>query len=155
VLFSALGGAIVDRADRKLIFVITQTAFLLMALFLRVFDYLGIIRVWHLLLISALTGLFVSFEQPVRQSILPESGRGYIGRISCELRHGLWVRGGSWWIMNSAAGRLKFLRACKAETRHVVVSPRHELNLSLRPEVIDALPNNLTQIDGGQTVSNL
>jgi predicted MFS family arabinose efflux permease len=28
------------------------------------------IRVWHLLVVSALTGFFVSFEQPVRQSIL-------------------------------------------------------------------------------------
>jgi MFS family permease len=70
VLFSALGGAVVDRSDRKIIFVITQTAFLLMALFLGAMDYLGMIRVWHLLLISALTGFFVSFEQPVRQSIL-------------------------------------------------------------------------------------
>jgi MFS family permease len=38
VLFSALGGAIVDRADRKLILAVTQTAFLLMALFLGVFE---------------------------------------------------------------------------------------------------------------------
>jgi MFS family permease len=34
VIFSPLGGAIVDRADRKILFVVTQTAFLLMALFL-------------------------------------------------------------------------------------------------------------------------
>jgi MFS family permease len=70
VIFSPLGGAIVDRADRKILFVVTQTAFLLMALFLGVMDYLGTIRVWHVLTISALTGFFVSFEQPVRQSIL-------------------------------------------------------------------------------------
>ena len=41
-----------------------------MALFLGVMDYLGMIRVWHVLTVSALTGFFVSFEQPVRQSIL-------------------------------------------------------------------------------------
>jgi predicted MFS family arabinose efflux permease len=41
-----------------------------MALFLGVMNYLGAIRVWHLLMVSALTGLLVSFEQPVRQSIL-------------------------------------------------------------------------------------
>jgi MFS family permease len=70
VLFSALGGAVVDRANRKAIFVITQVAFLLMGLFLGVMTYLGAIRVWHLLTASALTGLLVSFEQPVRQSIL-------------------------------------------------------------------------------------
>lgn len=70
VLFSAFGGAVVDRYDRKKIFVVTQTAFLLMALFIGVMDYLGVIQVWHLLIVSALTGFFVSFEQPVRQSIL-------------------------------------------------------------------------------------
>ena len=41
-----------------------------MALFLGVLDYFGMIRVWHVLVVSALTGFFVSFEQPVRQSIL-------------------------------------------------------------------------------------
>jgi MFS family permease len=41
-----------------------------MALFLGAMSYLGAIRVWHLLVVSALTGFFVSFEQPVRQSIL-------------------------------------------------------------------------------------
>jgi MFS family permease len=70
VLFSPLGGAVVDRANRKAIFVATQAAFFIMALFLGVMDYLGMIRVWHLLLASTLTGFLVSFEQPVRQSIL-------------------------------------------------------------------------------------
>lgn len=70
VIFSPLGGAIVDRTDRKTLFLITQTAFLLMALFLGVLDYSGMIQVWHVLTVSALTGFFVSFEQPVRQSIL-------------------------------------------------------------------------------------
>lgn len=41
-----------------------------MALFLGVMHHLGLIRVWHLLLVSGLTGFFVSFEQPVRQSVL-------------------------------------------------------------------------------------
>jgi len=53
VIFSPSGGAIVDRADRKILFVVTQTAFLLMALLLGVMDYLGTIRVWHVLTISA------------------------------------------------------------------------------------------------------
>jgi hypothetical protein len=70
VLFSVLGGAIVDRADRKTIFVVAQSAFLIMTLFLGVMDHWGTIRVWHLLTVSALTGFFVSFEQPVPQSIL-------------------------------------------------------------------------------------
>jgi MFS family permease len=70
VLFSPLGGAVVDRANRKIVFIVTQSAFFLMALFLGTMDYLGMIRVWQLLLASTLTGFLVSFEQPVRQSIL-------------------------------------------------------------------------------------
>ena len=70
VLFSAFGGAVVDRTDRKTIFVLTQTSFVAMALFLGVMQHFALIQVWHLLLVSALTGLLVSFEQPVRQSIL-------------------------------------------------------------------------------------
>ena len=70
VIFSPLGGAVVDRGNRKVLFVITQSAFLAMALFLGIMDYWGTIRVWHLLIVSALTGFLVSFEQPIRQSIL-------------------------------------------------------------------------------------
>ena len=70
LIFAALGGAMVDRADRRRIFIVTQVAFLLMALFLGLMNHYGAIQVWHLLVVSALTGFFVSFEQPVRQSIL-------------------------------------------------------------------------------------
>src|ERR1043166_9896761 len=48
VLFSAIGGAVVDRANRKTIFVLTQSAFFLMAFFLGVMNHLALIRVWHL-----------------------------------------------------------------------------------------------------------
>jgi MFS family permease len=41
-----------------------------MALFLGVMHQLRLIQVWHLLLVSAITGFLASFEQPVRQSIL-------------------------------------------------------------------------------------
>jgi MFS family permease len=70
VLFSPLGGAVVDRTSRKGLFILTQTAFLVMALFLGLMTYSGLIRVWHVLAVSAVTGFFLSFEQPVRQSIL-------------------------------------------------------------------------------------
>jgi MFS family permease len=61
---------VVDRSDRKTIFVLTQSCFVWMALFLGIAQHFEFIRVWHLLLVSALTGFLVSFEQPVRQSIL-------------------------------------------------------------------------------------
>src|SRR3954452_1707698 len=70
VLFSPLGGAIVDRMNRRVLFIITQTGFLLMTVSLGLLNHLGVIQVWHLLVASAITGFLVSFEQPVRQSIL-------------------------------------------------------------------------------------
>ena len=70
VIFSPLGGAVVDRSNRRTVFIITQSVFLLMTLFLGVMVYLDAIRVWHVLTVSAFTGFFLSFEQPVRQSIL-------------------------------------------------------------------------------------
>ncbi|HEX9442841.1 MAG TPA: MFS transporter, partial [Candidatus Binatia bacterium] len=70
ILFSAFGGAVVDRTDRRLLFFLDQGAFLVMALFLGVMTSLGAIRVWHILAMSALTGLLLSFEQPIRQTVL-------------------------------------------------------------------------------------
>ena len=59
LLFSALGGAVVDRSDRKVIFVVTQLAFSLMALILGLLIHFDAIQVWHLLVVSGLTGFFV------------------------------------------------------------------------------------------------
>lgn len=72
VLFSAFGGAVVDRTDRRSLFLLNQGAFLIMALFLGVMTSLESINVWHILSISALTGFLLSFEQPIRQTILAD-----------------------------------------------------------------------------------
>lgn len=72
VIFSPLGGALVDRMNKRLLFVVTQAAFLVMALFLGLMNFSGLINVWHVLAVSALTGFFLSFEQPIRQTILHE-----------------------------------------------------------------------------------
>ncbi len=70
VLFSPLGGAVADRLNRRQLLVFTQSALMLLAVFLGVMNYLDVIAVWHVLAVSALTGFILSFEQPVRQSIL-------------------------------------------------------------------------------------
>jgi MFS family permease len=69
-LFSPIGGAVVDRTDRRWLFIVTQSAFLTMALFLTLMLYLGTIQVWHILAMSMLSGFFLAFEQPIRQSLL-------------------------------------------------------------------------------------
>jgi MFS family permease len=70
LIFSAPGGAIVDRANRRAFFMFTQSVFLVMALFLGLMTAFGAIQVWHVLTVSAVTGFFLSFEQPIRQTIL-------------------------------------------------------------------------------------
>jgi Transmembrane secretion effector len=70
VIFSPLGGAVVDRANRSTVFHHHANCILLTTLFLSVMVYLDAIRVWHVLTVSAFTGFFLSFEQPVRQSIV-------------------------------------------------------------------------------------
>jgi MFS family permease len=70
VLFSAFGGAVVDRTDRRLLFLVDQGAFVLMAFVLGVLTTTGAVRVWHILAMSALTGVLLSFEQPIRQTVL-------------------------------------------------------------------------------------
>jgi MFS family permease len=72
IIFSAFGGAVVDRTDRRTLFLLNQSAFLMMALFLGVMTSLGTILVWHILAMSALTGFLLSFEQPIRQTILAD-----------------------------------------------------------------------------------
>ena len=73
VIFSPLGGAVVDRMDRRTLFYLTQSLALLTALFLGLMNATGLIHVWHVLAVSGLTGLLLSFEQPIRQSIIPET----------------------------------------------------------------------------------
>jgi len=68
--FSPIGGAVVDRTDRRRLFIVTQSAFMLLALFLTVMNYLGAIHVWHILAVSTLNGFLLAFEQPIRQSML-------------------------------------------------------------------------------------
>ena len=70
VLFSAFGGAVVDRTDRRLLFLLDQSAFVVMAFVLGVLTATGAVRVWHILTVSALTGVLLSFEQPIRQTVL-------------------------------------------------------------------------------------
>ena len=72
IIFSAFGGAVVDRNDRRTLFLLNQGAFLVMAIFLGIMTSLGAIQVWHILAMSALTGFLLSFEQPIRQTILAD-----------------------------------------------------------------------------------
>lgn len=72
VLVPPLGGVVVDRADRVRLLYVTQTCALLLAALLAVFSWLGVLRPAHILITTFLGALLLAFDNPARQSLIPE-----------------------------------------------------------------------------------
>ena len=66
LLFSLFGGVIVDRFDKKMTIVATQTASMILALVLGVLTVLNIITVWEIVVISFLLGTVNAVDMPAR-----------------------------------------------------------------------------------------
>src|SRR5579883_230179 len=71
ILLSLVGGVLADRRDRRTMLLMSQyiqmsTAFILTALF-----YFHVVHVWHILLLSFITGIGQSFGGPAYQALLP------------------------------------------------------------------------------------
>jgi len=71
VLFSLIGGALADSANRRKIIFVTQSAAALLALILGLFTQFGHITIWHIYFITALSATAVAFDGPARQSLVP------------------------------------------------------------------------------------
>ncbi len=72
LLFSLFGGVIVDRFDKKMTIVATQTASMVLALLLGVLTILHVITVWEIMLISFLLGVVNAVDMPARQAFVSE-----------------------------------------------------------------------------------
>jgi len=70
--FSALGGTIADRVDRRTLLIVTQTAFLFQAVTLAVLTFTGTIEIWHVAALALLFGLLNAVDVPTRQSFTVE-----------------------------------------------------------------------------------
>jgi predicted MFS family arabinose efflux permease len=68
---SPLGGVAADRINRKALMLGTQWTLLVFYLALAALIATGLLQVWHLMIFSLGTGIAWSFNQPVRQAILP------------------------------------------------------------------------------------
>ncbi len=66
------GGVIVDRIDRIKLLYITQSGQLLSAAVMAVLAWSGLVQPWHILLASLAQALFLAFDNPARQSLIPE-----------------------------------------------------------------------------------
>jgi predicted MFS family arabinose efflux permease len=71
LLFTLIGGVIADRYNRRRLLIGSQIVQLLSAGTLAVITFSGVVQVWHVLLLSFLTGCAQAFGGPAHQSLLP------------------------------------------------------------------------------------
>lgn len=71
-ILAPLGGVYADRHSRHRILVITQIFSMILALTLAALTLLGVIEVWHILLLSVLFGIVNAFDIPARQAFMVE-----------------------------------------------------------------------------------
>ena len=72
LLFSLPCGALADRFSKRKIALITQSLSMVQALVLAVLVYMDIIQVWHIVALSAFSGLVNAFDAPARQAMVSE-----------------------------------------------------------------------------------
>src|SRR3990172_9302134 len=71
LLFAFLGGVLADRMDRRVVLFTTNVIAMASSVVLGLLTLLGIVQVWHLLVIAAFNSLVMSFDMPSRQSLTP------------------------------------------------------------------------------------
>ena len=69
-VLSGFAGALADRHDRRRILVIANSVLALVTLLLGILAFTHVARVWHVLLIAAVSAAASSFEAPTRQSLV-------------------------------------------------------------------------------------
>jgi len=71
LLFSLFGGVIADRIPRRKVMIISQWAQMIFAFVLALLIFTKSVKIWHILLMSFLTGSAQSFSGPAYASLLP------------------------------------------------------------------------------------
>jgi len=71
-LFSLFGGVVADRVNKRNILILTQTAFMVLALVLAILTQFKIVTPVHIMFIALLNGTIMAFDAPSRQSVVVE-----------------------------------------------------------------------------------
>jgi MFS family permease len=71
LLFTLIGGVVADRRDRRQLLLMSQYIQMTTAFALAALVYWGQVRIWHVLVLSTITGLAQAFGGPAYQSLLP------------------------------------------------------------------------------------
>jgi MFS family permease len=71
LLLTLVGGVVADRRDRRHLLLTSQCIQMATALTLATLVYFDVVRIWHVLALSAVTGLAQAFGGPAYQSLIP------------------------------------------------------------------------------------
>ena len=71
LLFTLIGGVVADRYDRRRLLLTSQYVQMSTAFALAALVYFDIVRIWHVLALSAVTGCAQAFGGPAHQSLMP------------------------------------------------------------------------------------
>ena len=71
LLFTLIGGVIADRRDRRQLLLMSQYVQMTTAFALAALVYWDVIRIWHVLALSVVTGIAQAFGGPAYQSLIP------------------------------------------------------------------------------------
>ena len=71
LFFAPLGGVAADRIERKLLMQLTQVGLLIASAIMAVIVFSGQLQLWHLFAFTFITGIAWAFNNPVRQSVVP------------------------------------------------------------------------------------
>jgi MFS family permease len=71
LLFTMLGGVVADRHDRRRVLLTSQYIQMTTAFALAALVYWDVVRIWHVLTLSVITGMAQAFGGPAHQSLMP------------------------------------------------------------------------------------
>jgi MFS family permease len=71
LLFTLIGGVVADRRDRRQLLLASQYVQMTAAFALAALVYFDVVRIWHVLALSVMTGMAQAFGGPAYQSLLP------------------------------------------------------------------------------------
>ena len=71
LLFTLIGGVVADRRDRRQLLLASQCIQMTAAFTLAALVYFDVVRIWHVLALSVITGIAQAFGGPAYQSLLP------------------------------------------------------------------------------------
>ena len=72
VVVPPIGGIVADRVDRVRLLYATQTSAMVLAVVLSVLTWRGLLLPWHILVATFTSALLLAFDNPARQSLIPE-----------------------------------------------------------------------------------